>query len=163
MDVDESWEPLSYPLHLFPTFEVSDDPVLLGIDEAGRGPALGPMVYCAAFCRLVDKAILSKAGYMGMFITITLESSVKIPTETFLTSKSMLDSKELKGAKREALFEALRGGKVLPVGYVTRVLNADELAGNMLDMYVKEAWKSMILPTATANQSVPLFAVSVLT
>lgn len=142
MDVDESWEPLGYPLHLFPTFEVSDDPVLLGIDEAGRGPALGPMVYCAAFCKLSDKIALSKAGYMGTLIAFLAAGLFHFPFRLHLTSRFIADSKELKGAKREALFEALRAGKVLPVGYVTRVLNANELAGKMLDMYAIWAGKS---------------------
>jgi len=136
MEVDESWEPLSYPLYMFPKFEVEDEPILLGIDETGRGPTLGPMVYCAAFCKLSEKAVLAKAGYMGMLHVFLCLSPFSVPIDQCLTAESCIDSKELKGPKREALFEALRAAKALSVGYVTRVLNADELSGQMLDLYV---------------------------
>ena len=49
----------------FPSID-ANEPFCLGIDEAGRGPVLGPMVYAAAFCRLHDKNGLSKMGFMGM-------------------------------------------------------------------------------------------------
>lgn len=71
MEVDESWEPLNYPLHIFPKFDDPDAPVLLGIDEAGRGPTLGPMVYTAAFCRISDQELLAKTGYNGMHTRFT--------------------------------------------------------------------------------------------
>mmetsp|Transcript_16514 Transcript_16514/g.33739 ORF Transcript_16514/g.33739 Transcript_16514/m.33739 type:complete len:300 (-) Transcript_16514:368-1267(-) len=35
---------------------------ILGIDEAGRGPVLGPMVYAAAFCRRSDSERLRAMG-----------------------------------------------------------------------------------------------------
>lgn len=65
MEVEETWEPLNYPLILFPTLEDPNAPVMIGIDEAGRGPTLGPMVYTAGFCRVSDKEILAKVGYNG--------------------------------------------------------------------------------------------------
>lgn len=40
----------------------SSDPCILGIDEAGRGPALGPMVYSAAYCKKSDHSRLVALG-----------------------------------------------------------------------------------------------------
>lgn len=37
---------------------------MLGIDEAGRGPVLGPMVYAAAFCPVADERRLRAMGFM---------------------------------------------------------------------------------------------------
>ncbi len=42
-----------------------DTPICVGIDEAGRGPVLGPMVYSAAFCNIENKNSISKFGFAG--------------------------------------------------------------------------------------------------
>ena len=77
--------------------------VIMGIDEAGRGPVLGPMTYGAAYWAPCDNASVP-AGY--------------------------LDSKALTPEVRSNLFEKTL--EALEVGFVLRVLHASEISRNML-------------------------------
>ncbi|CAM9698099.1 unnamed protein product [Choristocarpus tenellus] len=77
--------------------------VILGIDEAGRGPVLGPMVYSAAFWADSDNEEVSAMGFD--------------------------DSKALSGARRDDLFERIK--KTPQVGWVLRLLSAKELSAKM--------------------------------
>ena len=82
----------------------SPDAPLPGIDEAGRGPVLGPMVYGAAFCAVSNKAALAKAAYA--------------------------DSKTLTEEKREALFAQLKADAAM--GYMVDSISAHALSTKML-------------------------------
>lgn len=65
-------------------------PVMLGIDEAGRGPVMGPMVYGAAFWPVAQNDEMSALGFD--------------------------DSKALSAESREQLFEKMKANDQL--GYV---------------------------------------------
>ncbi|GAQ87137.1 Ribonuclease H [Klebsormidium nitens] len=81
-----------------------NEPCILGIDEAGRGPVLGPMVYGCAFCALSQKARIA-----GM---------------------EFADSKTLTEEKRETLFEALK--EDTSIGWAADVIHAKDLSSQML-------------------------------
>jgi ribonuclease H2 subunit A len=43
----------------------SEEPWVLGVDEAGRGPCLGPMVYAVSYCPLSRHQEFKKLGFDG--------------------------------------------------------------------------------------------------
>lgn len=72
----------------------------LGIDEAGRGPVIGPMVYACAYCPVEDQQSFRTKGYN--------------------------DSKQVKPAARERLFKSLLEEPNL--GFKSRIISAEEIS-----------------------------------
>ncbi|XP_047156867.1 ribonuclease H2 subunit A [Vigna umbellata] len=79
-------------------------PCAMGIDEAGRGPVLGPMVYGCLYCA---------QSYLKTLATL-----------------SFADSKTLKEEKREELFETLKTND--SIGWAVDVIDPRELSAKML-------------------------------
>ncbi|WOO81887.1 Ribonuclease H2 subunit A [Vanrija pseudolonga] len=77
---------------------------IMGIDEAGRGPVLGPMVYAAAYCPLVFKPTLEGIGFD--------------------------DSKALSAETRQALWDAFKDNNDLC--YSSATLSPQAISANML-------------------------------
>ncbi|KAG4302143.1 hypothetical protein PCANB_001431 [Pneumocystis canis] len=84
------------------------DTWIAGIDESGRGPVLGPMVYSVAYCPRSYENQLKKYGFS--------------------------DSKTLTPEKREHLMQALLTSKGLKenVGWFTCIISAREISQKML-------------------------------
>ncbi|KAL0481651.1 ribonuclease H2 subunit A [Acrasis kona] len=79
---------------------------IMGIDEAGRGPVIGPMVYGAAYCKLELK-------------------------DQILELFKVKDSKELTATQRDQIAEKLRD-KDCVIGHFLKVMSADFLCQNQL-------------------------------
>lgn len=79
-------------------------PCIMGIDEAGRGPVLGPMVYGCLYCARSYQKTLSSLNFA--------------------------DSKTLKEEKREELFENLKSDE--SIGWAVDVIDPKELSAKML-------------------------------
>ncbi|KAL3243489.1 hypothetical protein MRX96_020549 [Rhipicephalus microplus] len=82
------------------------EPCILGVDEAGRGPVLGPMVYGIAYCPLSAESQLKELGFA--------------------------DSKTLTEEKREELLKAVE--KTSFLGYMVEVIPPSVISGHMLDV-----------------------------
>ncbi|KZT40444.1 ribonuclease H2 subunit A [Sistotremastrum suecicum HHB10207 ss-3] len=80
-------------------------PYILGVDEAGRGPVLGPMVYGVAYCPVAWKEELEELGFA--------------------------DSKTLNHAARAGLLDVL-SGRPDQLGWSVRVLAPQDISTNML-------------------------------
>lgn len=94
--------------------EMMDLPVILGVDEAGRGPVLGPMVYG---------------------ISYSLESYL----DSLKSKYGFADSKTLKDDKRQSLFKLIEDNKHelhRNVGWATRTMTARDILSGMLQSTV---------------------------
>jgi ribonuclease H2 subunit A len=96
--------PFIAPPDYLPNFD--GRPVQLGIDEAGRGPVVGPMVYGCCYSPIDAVDEVARSGFM--------------------------DSKQLSEEKRERLWAATISTKSLPMGYIANILSAESISGQML-------------------------------
>lgn len=74
--------------------------IVIGIDEAGRGPVLGPLVYAAAFWPLSEDAEIQKMGFN--------------------------DSKQLKEGDRDGFFSSIRNHP--SIGWVIEEISAADIS-----------------------------------
>lgn len=92
-----------------PGKDTIDDPVILGVDEAGRGPVLGPMVYGTAYARKSQATVLKKFGFD--------------------------DSKKLTADKRRELMQGICGEEeelIHSIGWATTAISARDISAGML-------------------------------
>jgi ribonuclease H2 subunit A len=74
--------------------------IIIGVDEAGRGPVLGPMVYAAAFWPMSLDAEIQKMGFN--------------------------DSKQLKESDRDKFFASIRDHP--SIGWVIEEISAADIS-----------------------------------
>lgn len=85
----------------------SSEPCALGVDEAGRGPVLGPMVYAVSYHALSRTQDLLKVGFN--------------------------DSKVLNESQRDSLFEKIEESDW--IGWGIAVCSPQDISSNMLAKY----------------------------
>jgi hypothetical protein len=90
-----------------PRLQSGEVPCVLGIDEAGRGPVLGPMSYAVAYWPEEENDVLKKLGFA--------------------------DSKALTEEKRERLFTTINNHE--SIGYKVTLLEAAYLSHAMFRKY----------------------------
>merc|ERR1712071_270182 len=91
----------------------------MGIDEAGRGPVLGPMVYAAAYWS-TDKDDRDHTDHHDE----PSSSSKSDPRSLFRDSKTLTEE------RRSTLFQSILDCP--SIGFAVRVLHASEISRNML-------------------------------
>ena len=99
----------SYSYHS-PT-PTAQGPYILGVDEAGRGPVLGPLVYGVAYCPVTWKDSLEELGFAG---------KSRSPS-TGHPHNDMVDSKTLTHEKRTELLGVVNTDPV-HLGWSVRVI-----------------------------------------
>ncbi|KAK2143783.1 hypothetical protein LSH36_814g03061 [Paralvinella palmiformis] len=82
-----------------------DEPCCLGIDEAGRGPVLGPMVYGTSFCPVAIKDEIRELG--------------------------LADSKTLTEEKRDEIFDKIHAATD-KIGWIVHILSPNYISNSML-------------------------------
>ena len=82
------------------------EPCILGIDEAGRGPVLGPMSYAIAYHPEREQEKLEKMKFA--------------------------DSKALTAEKRESLFENIGKDSYTNLGFAVKIISPNVISNSML-------------------------------
>lgn len=64
-------EPIGESYTYHSPLPTSPGPYILGVDEAGRGPVLGPMVYGVSYCPVAWSQDLEELGFAGAWYLTT--------------------------------------------------------------------------------------------
>ena len=108
-----------------------DVQLCLGIDEAGRGPVLGPMVYAALFCPLDKEKQLKEMECAGRVSWISHFNSSQPNHFCFVQIE---DSKSLSEKDREKIFEKINSENKF-CGYGIKILSPNTISTSMLRKY----------------------------
>jgi hypothetical protein len=94
--------------------------IVIGIDEAGRGPVLGPLVYAAAFWPVSEDAAIQKMGFN--------------------------DSKQLKESDRDGFFQSIRNHP--SIGWVIEEISAADISrvGGLVRLCIRALWLTFRYP-----------------
>lgn len=114
--------PQFVPLENYPEL-AKNVPCILGIDEAGRGPVLGPLVYSIFICPLEHQGILKELGVAGKRIAI--ESDIQF--FSFYT----LDSKVLDVAQREKFAKTVSESYSDRLGWSVKIVTPQTISHSM--------------------------------
>lgn len=98
---------------LYSNLEIIDEPVIAGIDEAGRGPVIGPMVYGLYVARMdestkyKDSKLLSAGCREKFFANMKNYAYYKIDP-IYITSMMQAGAKTLNEIAKEAVVELIK-------------------------------------------------------
>ena len=107
-------------------------PYILGVDEAGRGPVLGPLVYGVAYCPVAYREQLNDLGFAGTLVLQRTAPSL----HSF--SLRVIDSKTLTSDTRASLLNTL-SGDVANLGWSVRVLRLVSLPSSAMTLNISYA------------------------
>lgn len=114
--LDPFFKTTKYSTEIPPAINLEDE-LILGIDEAGRGPIMGPMVYSVAYCKPEYEARLKNLGFN--------------------------DSKVLKHDVRLDFFKQMQTPQHElndNVGWLTTIMTAKDISSGMLRVHGKGAY-----------------------
>lgn len=118
-NMDDKFNSITYELEIPPAIKLAsedeeneDESIILGVDEAGRGPILGPMVYSIGYCKNSFTKQLKKYGF---------DDSKVLKHDFRLKLYKMIDEKS----------HELREN----IGYLTTVMSAKDISSGMLKVH----------------------------
>jgi len=111
--------------------------LLLGMDEAGRGPVIGPLVICCASCRREDEKLLRKAGAKdSKKLTPKQREEVLLKLKAFCTFRAV----EISAAELNTLMKEMSLNDIEARAMASLIKNIADGDDCMIDMMDRYSW-----------------------